>query len=288
MKKFFVVLLMLCVLLVCAACGKDEVTKPTEQDTAPTFATTDPTNSTDPPADEPHVHHYESAVTKESTCTADGEMSYSCTCGDSYVDAISAVGHNWGEFELESKALVGRPGKEKRTCATCLCEEYIEITKDAGLNSFYDHGLHFIFGSNYGTVSGFSVLEYATIALPEYLDQVIPMNTVIDALELRFDLTDDMKDGMKYLAASRFGYDESSDTIVLHYYGDINNTVDALLGYVHKGDNRYDTYYAFTAMEFNVTLFFKVELEYNLLEGKPNKYLSIVWVDAVPEDMMID
>ena len=114
------------------------------------------------------------------------------------------------------------------------------------------------------------------------------MNTVIHALEQRFDLTDDMKDDMKVLADSRFGYDESSDTIALHYYGDMNNTVDTLLGYVHKGDNRYDTYYAFTAMEFNVTLFFKVELEYNLLEGKPNKYLSIVWVDAVPEDMMID
>lgn len=43
-------------------------------------------------------HTYDAGtVTKEATCTEEGEMTYTCTvCGDSYTEAIFATGHSYG------------------------------------------------------------------------------------------------------------------------------------------------------------------------------------------------
>ena len=43
----------------------------------------------------PHEHTYTSAVTKEPTCTQEGEMTYTCTCGDSYTEPIAMIPHNY-------------------------------------------------------------------------------------------------------------------------------------------------------------------------------------------------
>lgn len=43
-----------------------------------------------------HVHDYKSTITKEATCTEDGETTYICTfCGDTYTVSIPG-GHNYG------------------------------------------------------------------------------------------------------------------------------------------------------------------------------------------------
>ncbi len=40
-----------------------------------------------------HSHSYTSTVTAEATCTTDGVMTYTCSCGDSYTEVITATGH---------------------------------------------------------------------------------------------------------------------------------------------------------------------------------------------------
>lgn len=42
-----------------------------------------------------HVHDYTVAITKEPTCTEDGEKTYTCECGDSYTEVIPKLGHNY-------------------------------------------------------------------------------------------------------------------------------------------------------------------------------------------------
>ncbi|MBR4513789.1 MAG: GBS Bsp-like repeat-containing protein [Lachnospiraceae bacterium] len=42
---------------------------------------------------EAHKHSYTSKVTKEATCTEEGVKTFTCTCGDSYTEAIQAKGH---------------------------------------------------------------------------------------------------------------------------------------------------------------------------------------------------
>ena len=43
----------------------------------------------------PHEHTYTSAVTGEPTCTQEGVMTYTCTCGDSYTEAIPTIAHTY-------------------------------------------------------------------------------------------------------------------------------------------------------------------------------------------------
>lgn len=58
--------------------------------------------------EKPHQHSYTASVTKEATCTEAGVMTYTCECGDSYTESISAKGHT------PSKAV-----KENEIPATC-------------------------------------------------------------------------------------------------------------------------------------------------------------------------
>ena len=43
----------------------------------------------------PHDHSYTPSVTKPATCTEDGEMTYTCSCGRSYTEVIPATGHKY-------------------------------------------------------------------------------------------------------------------------------------------------------------------------------------------------
>jgi len=45
--------------------------------------------------DPDHVHNYTETITKEPTCTEDGEKKYTCVCGNSYIESITANGHNY-------------------------------------------------------------------------------------------------------------------------------------------------------------------------------------------------
>jgi len=42
-----------------------------------------------------HTHSYSSKVTKAATCTNTGTRTYTCSCGNSYTETISALGHDY-------------------------------------------------------------------------------------------------------------------------------------------------------------------------------------------------
>ncbi len=44
-----------------------------------------------------HTHTYIGEVTKAATCTEAGEVTHTCDCGDSYIEEIPAVGHDYRE-----------------------------------------------------------------------------------------------------------------------------------------------------------------------------------------------
>ena len=59
-----------------------------------------------------HAHDYSSLVTKEATCTASGERTYTCAgCGDTYTEVIPATGHNYGCTETDDSYIY--------TCVNC-------------------------------------------------------------------------------------------------------------------------------------------------------------------------
>ena len=61
-------------------------------------------------------HRY-MAVTVEATCTQDGSVTYTCACGDSYVEVIPAAGHDYKAVVTAPTCTVG--GYTTYTCATC-------------------------------------------------------------------------------------------------------------------------------------------------------------------------
>lgn len=301
MKSIFAFLLVFALLFALTACDKKPTpsTEPTQEpyDDGNNAVNDDPEATQSRPTDptnDPHFHNYTSAVTKEATCTVEGELTYSCACGDSYTEVILVTEHNWGEWEVVTPALVGKPGIEKRSCIDCNEPVTRERTANAIANSFYDGGLIRIIGDNYGTISTRSLLEYASRQFHEYADKPVAIDTICDALAQRFDMSNfdlseifDNRPDDFY--KERWGYDEANNTLTLHDYGDTATLV--LLGYVHKEGKLYDTYYAFTPDGIDATVVFKVELEYNLPDGKPNRYFAIHRLDSLstqifPEEMV--
>ena len=49
------------------------------------------------------AHDYEGVLTTPPTCTEKGVKTYTCACGDSYTEAIDALGHTEGEAVIENK-----------------------------------------------------------------------------------------------------------------------------------------------------------------------------------------
>lgn len=49
----------------------------------------------EPAEEDTHTHSYTSAVTTAATCTTNGVRTYTCSCGESYTEAIPATGHKY-------------------------------------------------------------------------------------------------------------------------------------------------------------------------------------------------
>ena len=89
---------------------------PTEKATEkPTEKPTEPETTTQAK----HEHSYISNVTKEPTCTSDGVRTYSCSCGNSYTESISANGHSFGSYTYNNDATYDADGTETATCSVC-------------------------------------------------------------------------------------------------------------------------------------------------------------------------
>ena len=64
-------------------------------------------------------HSYTDTVTKEATCTEDGIKTYTCSkCGDSYTEPITAEGHSYAVTETK-EATCTEAGSKTYTCSNC-------------------------------------------------------------------------------------------------------------------------------------------------------------------------
>ena len=68
---------------------------------------------------EEHKHSYTSTVTKEPTCWREGETTYTCTCGDSYTEAIAKLDHEYRPWETKKNPTCIAPGLEWSYCLLC-------------------------------------------------------------------------------------------------------------------------------------------------------------------------
>ena len=65
-------------------------------------------------------HQYESAVTKEPNCAVEGEMTYTCTlCGDSYTEPIEVLAHTPGAAQTTVEPTCTKEGEKVVKCTVC-------------------------------------------------------------------------------------------------------------------------------------------------------------------------
>ena len=70
-------------------------------------------------ATEAHKHSYTSSVTKASTCTSEGVMTFKCSCGDSYTETIGKTAHSFGGYTYNNDATYESDGTETAVCSVC-------------------------------------------------------------------------------------------------------------------------------------------------------------------------
>lgn len=86
---------------------------------------------------EDHEHIYTATVTKEATCTQDGEMLYVCNaregCEDSYTEVIDALGHDpSAEWTVDTAATCTTDGTKSHRCTRCDEKEDVTVIPALG------------------------------------------------------------------------------------------------------------------------------------------------------------
>ena len=66
-----------------------------------------------------HTHSYTAKVTTPATCTKNGVKTYTCSCGDSYIETIKVTGHSWNEGEITTESTCTTEGTKIFTCKNC-------------------------------------------------------------------------------------------------------------------------------------------------------------------------
>lgn len=70
-----------------------------------------------------HTHTYTAALTAP-TCTERGYTTFTCACGDQYVDDyVDAADHSYGDWYESREATEEESGEERRDCQNCDCFE---------------------------------------------------------------------------------------------------------------------------------------------------------------------
>lgn len=288
MKRILALLFALVMLLALTACGKDDSTGATTNATEATV----PSTTTPPTTAVPHTHSYSSEVTTAATCDKEGIKTFTCSCGDSYTEKIAATGeHAWDSWATETQAYVGKDGTEKRICKTCATSETRKTTEGALENSFWPYyGIDGMFSNgessplNAERIQGYTLLQYIGYGYEgeerDGMDFEISSAGAFAFLDEHFVLTDAQKASMKEDPR----YNAATDKFSLTWPG--SNLNREICGYTHNGGNQYTVYYAASnsgGEECNI--YWKVVLEHNAPNDKPNRYISIVRIESIPADI---
>lgn len=111
MKKKLMMMLAVSVLLV--GCGSADTTDNAQ-------GTETPQTQEAQKQEEPtHEHNYTESITTEATCETDGVKTFTCECGDSYTEVITATGHIYENYVSNNDATYLADGTETAKCNTC-------------------------------------------------------------------------------------------------------------------------------------------------------------------------
>lgn len=88
----------------------------------------------EPDASEEHVHTYTEEITKQASCTEQGERRYTCTCGDSYCEIIEKLPHTEVTDRAQAATCEKKGLTEGSHCSVCGA-----ITKEQEITEKLNH-----------------------------------------------------------------------------------------------------------------------------------------------------
>ncbi|MCD8107638.1 MAG: InlB B-repeat-containing protein [Oscillospiraceae bacterium] len=172
-------------------------------------------------AEEPqtHTHSYTSEVTTEATCTEDGVMTYTCSCGDSYTETIPATGHTT-EIQNAVDATCTEDGYTGDEVCT-VCGETVTAGETIEATGHYYPYTAFTWASDYSAASATYTCRYC--GNTETVDATITTSTTATCTEAG---------KLTYTASIEFNgniYRENRtvDVSALGHTTEIRNAVDA-------------------------------------------------------------
>lgn len=123
-KRIGTIILLAFTATLLVACGnssnvEESITDITSEEVATSETTVEVDATTTPEQTEaPHEHTYIEDITTEATCNTDGVKTFTCECGDSYTETITATGHIFENYTSNNDATYTADGTET---ATCVC-----------------------------------------------------------------------------------------------------------------------------------------------------------------------
>ena len=70
-------------------------------------------------SDETHIHNYTEEIVTPATCVEDGEIRYTCICGDTYTEMVERFGHEWDDGIVTKEPTETEAGERMFTCTVC-------------------------------------------------------------------------------------------------------------------------------------------------------------------------
>ena len=97
-----------------------------------------------------HTHQYTEEITKDPTCSTEGEKTFTCTCGESYTEALEKLSHTEKDLAAVAPTCTEpglTPGKECSVCGETIVEQTVvyalghaEVNHDAKAPTCTDAG----------------------------------------------------------------------------------------------------------------------------------------------------
>lgn len=82
-----------------------------------------------------HEHEYAEDITSNATCTSNGSITYTCSCGDTYTETIEANGHIDSDWITDNNSTCSAEGSKHIECT--VCEEVLKTEPIAKLPHNY-------------------------------------------------------------------------------------------------------------------------------------------------------